>query len=79
MKISKEDRIKLLAEIKKSESITDKKISKNLQNLINSNDFFNFIMNEFNKTISYANIEELGEFAFGSFKDALINYLEEKK
>jgi len=45
-----------------------------LQKIIDSSDFLDFVNREFDKTITYATIDELAEFAFGGIEEALDEY-----
>ena len=46
-----------------------------LQKIIDSSDFLDFVNREFDKTITYATIDELAEFAFGGIEEALDEYI----
>ena len=46
--------------------------------ILDSEDFFYYLMREFKNTVDYATLDELAIFAFGSLQEALENYLEEK-
>ena len=49
-----------------------------LQKIINSSDFLDFVNREFDKTITYATIDELAEFALGGIEEAIESYVEMK-
>ena len=46
----------------------------NFEKYVESDEFFNFVLNEFEKTIIHATIYDLSTFAFGSLENALSNY-----
>ena len=47
-----------------------------IEKIICSSDFFNFLNREFEKTANIATIEEIAEFAFGPLEEAINNYKE---
>jgi len=48
---------------------------KQTKKIINSEKFFNFISSELTKTINHSTNEEIAEFAFGSVKEAINEFL----
>ena len=50
----------------------------NRNELIDSDDFKDYVNNEFDKTVSHSTIEELAEYAFGSIDEALDEYICDK-
>ena len=47
-----------------------------IEKIICSSDFFDFLNSEFEKTANIATIEEIAEFAFGSLEEAINKYKE---
>ncbi len=49
----------------------------NFEKIVESEEFYNYVIKEFEKTIIHATIYDLSTFAFGSLEEALSEYLEE--
>ena len=48
------------------------------EEIVESDEFYNYVFREFEKTVIYATIYDLSVFAFGGLKEALADYLEKK-
>jgi len=49
-----------------------------IQKIMNSEEFFYFVNNEFERTAIHASVEELAQFAFGSPEEAINEFMKEK-
>jgi len=54
-------------------------MNRKAQNYENNPDFQEFLNREFNKTVIHASMDELAEFAFGGFDEAVQAFEEFKK
>jgi hypothetical protein len=53
-------------------------MDRNRKRIINSDDFFNFVIREFKSAEEVASLEELAIFACGSLEDAIEEYKSQK-
>jgi hypothetical protein len=47
-------------------------------NLENKQEFYNFVLKEFEKTSQHASVEELAEFAFGDLENAVEEFYQNR-